>query len=233
MGKIVHKFCRLWLCGALLFGLAGCATLDKVMPPSVRADSAARVRPLPPYFGPKAKLTVEEFQVEAAKAGGAAGSELREMLLAVLAGSDRYLLVEKQEPGAAGQAAEGQGIMISAAVSEFEPQASGGNSGIGGGGGAGSGAMGGLLGTALNKAQIALDIQVIDAATLEVLSATRIQGRASDPSPGFAADYFENRSLAGELSGYANTPMEKAIRICIIEAVKYITQVTPVSYYKY
>jgi len=35
------------------------------------------------------------------------------------------------------------------------------------------------------------------------------------------------------LGAYANTPMEKAIRICIIEAVRYIAQVIPANYYKY
>ena len=58
----------------------------------------------------------------------------------------------------------------------------------------------------------------------------------------FAADFIRLRfekeepggwALGAGLGAYANTPMEKAIRICIIEAVRYISQTIPASYYKY
>jgi len=39
--------------------------------------------------------------------------------------------------------------------------------------------------------------------------------------------------LGAGLSGYANTPLEKAIRVCIIEAVKYISGSVPPGYFKY
>jgi curli biogenesis system outer membrane secretion channel CsgG len=45
--------------------------------------------------------------------------------------------------------------------------------------------------------------------------------------------FFGSWALGVGLSGYANTPMEKAIRICIIEAVRYISQTIPANYYKY
>jgi len=38
-------------------------------------------------------------------------------------------------------------------------------------------------------------------------------------------------NLGPALSGYANTPMEKAIRTCIIEAVRYISNSVPEKYY--
>jgi curli biogenesis system outer membrane secretion channel CsgG len=66
-----------------------------------------------------------------------------------------------------------------------------------------------------------------------VLAATRVQGQAGDFSAGLMTGFFGSFALGGGLSGYANTPMEKAIRVCIIEAVKYIAQVTPPEYYKY
>ena len=71
-------------------------------------------------------------------------------------------------------------MIITAAATEFEPQASGGSAGIGGGGAMGSGILGGLLGASLNRAHMALDIRIVDASTSEVLTATRVQGQASD-----------------------------------------------------
>ncbi|MBP7216084.1 MAG: hypothetical protein KBA46_02240, partial [Candidatus Omnitrophica bacterium] len=116
---------------------------------------------------------------------------------------------------------------------QFEPHASGGRAGIGGGGGIGAGILGGVIGGGLNKAHMALDLRIVDTSTSEVLAATRVQGQASDFSAGIGVGFFGGWALGGGLSGYANTPMEKAIRVCIIEAVKYIAQTIPATYYKY
>ncbi|MFH1398188.1 MAG: CsgG/HfaB family protein, partial [Candidatus Omnitrophota bacterium] len=124
-------------------------------------------------------------------------------------------------------------LIITAAVTEFEPQASGGRAGLGGGGGIGKGLLGAALGGAMNKAHMALDIRIVDTSTSEVLAATRVQGQATDVSGGIMAGFMGSWGLGGGLSGYANTPMEKAIRICIIEAVRYISQAISASYYKY
>ncbi|MDD5255667.1 MAG: CsgG/HfaB family protein, partial [Candidatus Omnitrophica bacterium] len=124
-------------------------------------------------------------------------------------------------------------LIITAAVTEFEPQALGGKAGIGGGGGVGSGILGGVIGGALNKAHMALDIRIVDTSTSEVLAATRVQGQATDIAGGVGMGFLGSWGLGAGLSAYANTPMEKAIRICIIEAVKYISQSIPAAYYKY
>ena len=55
----------------------------------------------------------------------------------------------------------------------------------------------------------------------------------SDISGAIMTGFLGSWGLGGGLSMYKNTPMEKAIRICIIEAVKYIAQTIPPSYYKY
>jgi curli biogenesis system outer membrane secretion channel CsgG len=152
--------------------------------------------------------------------------------------------MQEQELSASGAAQAGIGgpqrgkiktadLIITAAVTEFEPQASGGRAGIGGGGGVASGILGGLLGAALNKSHMALDIRIIDASTSEVLAATRVQGQASDVSGAIMAGFFGGWGLGAGLSVYANTPMEKAIRVCIIEAVRYVAQTIPPTYYKY
>ncbi len=228
--------------------LAGCATRQ----PKARVDAATGGTALPPYVGPKARIAVADFEVKASKATLEIGSGLREMLVTALVNSRRFSVVERQalnavvqepEPVASGAAQNSSvpqrgkikaaDLLVEAAITEFEPIASGGSGGIGGGGGVNSGALGGLLGTALNKAHMVLDIRVIDVSTSEVLAATRVQGQASDVSGGFMAGFLGSWGLGTGLAGYANTPMEKAIRICIIEAVRYISQVIPVGYYKY
>jgi curli biogenesis system outer membrane secretion channel CsgG len=246
----MKRFLYLSCLSLLVISLAGCASL---MQPTAQVDNTAGAQALPPYSGPRARIAVADFDVKAAKAGGEIGSGLREMLVTVLINSNRFSVVERQALGAvmqeqelsaSGAAQAGAGgpqrgkiktadLIITAAVTEFEPQASGGMGGIGGGGGVGSGILGGLLGAALNKAHMALDIRIVDTSTSEVLAATRVQGQATDVAGGFMAGFMGSWALGGGLGAYANTPMEKAIRVCIIEAVRYISQTIPVNYYKY
>jgi len=246
----MKKFLFAISCGILVVALAGCASL---LQPTAQVDNNAGAAPLPPYSGPKARIAVADFDVKAAKATGEIGSGLREMLITALINSSRFSVLERQalnavmqeqELSASGAAQQGIGgpqrgkiktadIIVTAAVTEFEPQASGGAAGIGGGGGVGSGILGGLLGAALNKAHMALDIRIIDTSTSEVLAATRVQGQANDVAGAIGVGFLGGWGLGAGLSGYANTPMEKAIRICIIEAVRYISQVIPANYYKY
>jgi curli biogenesis system outer membrane secretion channel CsgG len=237
------------VCGLLAVGFAGCASTTQ---PTAQVDNNAGGTGLPPYSGPKARIAVADFEVKAAKATGEIGSGLREMLVTALINSNRFSVLERQalsavmqeqELSASGAAQAGSGpqrgniktaeLIITAAVTEFEPRASGGAAGIGGGGGVGSGILGGLLGASLNKAHMALDIRIVDTSTTEVLAATRVQGQASDVAGGFMMGFMGNWALGGGLSAYANTPMEKAIRICIVEAVRYISQAAPANYYKY
>jgi curli biogenesis system outer membrane secretion channel CsgG len=246
---------RLYLaifCGLLVVGLFGCATLEQIMQPTAQVDNTAGVAPLPPYSGPKARIAVADFEVKAAKATGEIGSGLRDMMVTALINSSRFSVVERQvlnavmkeqELSASGAAQPGTGpkrgqiktadLIVTAAVTEFEPQASGGSGGIGGGGGVGSGILGGLLGVSLNKAQMALDIRIVDASTSEVLAASRVQGQASDIAGGIMAGFFGSWALGAGLGAYANTPMEKAVRVCIIEGVRYLAQTIPANYYKY
>jgi len=237
-------------CGFLAISLTGCASL---MQPSAQVDNNAGAASLPPYSGPKARIAVADFDVKAAKATGEIGSGLREMLVTALINSSRFSVLERQalsavmqeqELSSSGAAEQGMGgpqrgriktadLIITAAVTEFEPQASGGKAGIGGGGGVGSGILGGVIGGALNKAHMALDIRIVDTSTSEVLAATRVQGQASDVAGGIGIGFMGKWGLGAGLSGYANTPMEKAIRVCIIEAVRYISQTIPMNYYKY
>jgi curli biogenesis system outer membrane secretion channel CsgG len=229
---------------AVFMSSACCLAIE----PTAQVDSTTSAS----YAGSKARIAVADFDVKAAKATGEIGTGLREMLVTALINSNRYSVVERQvlgavmqeqELAASGAAQAGSGaqrgkiktadIIITAAVTEFEPQATGGKAGLGGGGRLGSGILGGMLGGALNKAHMALDIRVIDTSTSEILAATRVQGQATDVAGGVGLGYLGSWALGGGLSGYANTPMEKAIRTCIVEAVRYISQSIPENYYRY
>ncbi|MCM8789881.1 MAG: CsgG/HfaB family protein [Candidatus Omnitrophica bacterium] len=171
---------------------------------------------------PKANIAIADFGVEAAKAGSEIAAGLKEMLIYALSGNNRLSIVERKFSD----------LIIQVQIAEFEPQTSGGKSGIGGGGGVGSGVLGGLLGNTLNKAYMVLKIRIIDTSTSEVIASTRISGQASDVKGVMMEGAPNGLSLAGAVSAYANTPMEKAIRICIAEASSYISQALPQSYYK-
>jgi len=232
----------------LMFTSVACAGLQ----PTAQVDNNAGTAPMPPYNGPRARIAVANFDVKAARAGYEIGTGLRDMLVTALVNSNRFRVVERQvldavmqeqELAASGAAAPGGGaqrgqirtadIIITAAVTEFEPESSGGGIGIGGGGRTGGALVGVLLGGSMNKAHMALDMRIIDSSTSEVLAATRVQGQATDMRAGLFGGIIDNVGLGAGLGGYANTPMEKAIRVCIIEAVRYIAQTVPADYFKY
>jgi curli biogenesis system outer membrane secretion channel CsgG len=233
---------------ALTWNMAGCASMTQ---PAAQVDNNAGTVPLPPYSGPKARIAVADFDIKAAKAHRWIGTGLREMLITSLVNSNRFSVVERQalkaamqeqELAASGAAAPGgpkrgnlrtADLIITAAVTEFEPHSVGGNAGMIGGRRWESVLIGGIIAGSMNKSHMALDIRVIDASTSEILSATRVQGKASDFAGGFGIAVFGVGALGPGLGGYANTPMEKAIRVCIIEAVKYLAQTVPANYFKY
>lgn len=190
---------KFWLVvgfGLYIIVLTGCA---RIIPHPVKVEKVIGLAPLPSYSGPKAKITLADFEVKTTKATSEISASLREKLISVLVNSNRFSIVERQVQGA--------DLILTVAITEFEPQGSGGSAGLGGGGGAGSGVLGGLLGVALNKALMTLDIRIVDTSTSKILARTRVQGKDSD--------------------------MEKAISICVIETVRYISGAIPESYYKY
>jgi len=247
----MKKLGKVLLCFLVMVVYSGCAGLEGFTQPTAQVDNYAGANSaMPPYVGPKARVAVADFDVKSAKGGGEIGTGLREMLITAMVNSGRFRVVERQvlsalmqeqELGASGAAQAGGAqrgqiktadLIITAAVTEFEPEASGGSGGIGGGGGAWGGILGGVIGAATNKAHMALDMRIVDASTSEILASTRVQGQARDVAGGFMAGFVGSGALGGGLSMYANTPMEKAIRVCIEEAVKYICQAVPPQYYR-
>ncbi|MFA6349312.1 MAG: CsgG/HfaB family protein [Candidatus Omnitrophota bacterium] len=218
-----------------VFIFSGCASSKGAKHLVAKTDSTSGTTLLSPYSGPKVKIALADFEIKAVKATGDVGIGLKEMFSAALLNSNRFQIVDPQALNAATkeQAQVEQGLIISVAVAEFEPSASGGSAGVGGGGGVGSGFMGALLGGSPNKAHVALDVRIVNPATSNILFSSRVQGQASDVSGAIMGGFLGSWALSPGLSGYANTPMEKAIRICIIEAVRYISGAVPPRYFKY
>jgi curli biogenesis system outer membrane secretion channel CsgG len=181
---------------------------------------------------------------------------LRDMLTTSLVQSKRYRVLERQnldalkdEMALSGQGytdksgvtkgrVKGADLLIMAAITGWEPGSSGGGGGLGGGGLLGSAgkliAAAAAVGGSFKKSSMAMDIRIVDASTSEVLAATRVEGEAKDVNIGGAlAAIGGTGGMGGGLSGFAKTPMEKAIRTCIYEAVKYIVANTPSKYMKY
>ncbi len=218
MKKIAYVFILIYSA----FMLSGCVAFWK---PSRSSGSA--LKHTPAYSGAKASIEVIDFEVKSAKATNEIARGLREMLITELLESNRFLIVSR----ASGQKAD---ILISITLSEFETQVSGGRSGVGGGGSSSSGLLGGLLGTSLNKAHLSLDIRIVKATSFgDLLAATRLKGQANDSQSAIAYDFSDDVNLNKDLAVYMHTPMEKAIRLCIFEAMRYITYNIPQYYYKY
>jgi curli biogenesis system outer membrane secretion channel CsgG len=184
--------------------ISGCVSAGGKPALSFVLGKAAALEALPPYSGSKAKLAIADFDI---KSSSKVTTESAQSLKAVLAGalesSNRFIVAEA-----------GEDIIIAAEILEFEQLASGGNSGVGGGGGAGRGAFGGLLSNTVNKARVILNIRIVNAADSRPLSSKKVQGQVSQ---------FADSALA----------MDRAVKLCVIEALRYVAEAIPQSYYKF
>ncbi len=232
---------------AVIF-LSGCAILDKITLSSSQDESVSIFGALPSYSGAKARLGVADFELRTPGGSSDVCLGLREMIIGVLNQSKRFIIIDrkllvensdqgsslsKTKPSASVSREKHLGVVVTVAVAEFEPAASGGRVGVGGGGGASSGIFGGLLSEDLNKARISLDVRITDASTSKVIAARTIQSQASDISGNLVTGSSGVWALDKNLLIYANTPMEKALRICSLEAVRYISGAIPGRYYRY
>lgn len=199
------------------------------------------------YNGPKARVAVGDFQVKAAGATMAIGDGLREMLVTGLFNTNRFIVLERQaiqdvmleqDMGASGRVQprtaaptgqiEGAEILVYGVVSEFEANASGGGINLG------FTAIPLSLGGGAKNAHMAIDVRVVDTTTGRILSASRVEGKATDYSANLGT--FLDAGGIGmpvSLGAYSNTPMEKAIRVCIDRAVQDLCYKTPAQYFHY
>jgi len=204
------------------------------------------------YQGPRARIAIASFKCKAAKCSGEIGDGLADMLSTALFQSGRFVVLERgeglkaiQEELNLGQSGyvqqgkapqiglmEGADILVIGAITAFEPEASG----LGGGGVIVPFKVPFIGGAAIKKkeAYISADIRLVDVRTGRVINATKVEGKASSwKVRGGAGGLIGPIVLGGALGVYRNTPMEKAIRVMLENAVQAISQMVPESYYRY
>lgn len=236
-----------------LFGCAPTATIR-----GGRADlNAAR---LLPYDGPKARLAVARFDDKTAKGYGSIGDGLATMFVTALVNSNRYIVLERdiideiiaeQDLVTAGRISavtgaptgeiEGAELLLTGAVTEFEPKKFGVGGGIVG--------LGTLIGSALlhekdnnvpvgaatyTESHIAIDVRLIDAATSRILASVSVEGRGQDWGGFVAGEVGGGKSrLPLAFGGFQNAAAEKAVRSAINLAVAAVVAETPHSFYRH
>ncbi|MBF0170053.1 MAG: hypothetical protein HQK87_03015 [Nitrospinae bacterium] len=231
---------------ALSLALTACATAE----PSARVTSGGgptmEQAQQEAYNGPKARVAVNKFVNKAAKGGGEIGTGMADMMTTALFHSNRFIVLDRQDHGAVmaeqdlgasgrikGETAapigemEGAELLISGAITAFEPDAGGaiGGFGIPLGGGAAIG-----LGGGGKTAYMAIDVKVVDTKTGRIVNATTVEGKSTDWFAGLGGA-VGGVPIPFGLGAYKNTPMEKAIRVCIDKAVEFMASQTPPRYY--
>ncbi len=211
------------------------------------------------YDGPKARVAVAQFRDKTGKGWwtGAIGDGMADMLATALFHSNRFIVLERQAIGdvlreqdlaTAGRIKrgteapigeiEGAELLVTGTVTEFEGAASGGGGSLGGLGlpgfwGTGAAILGGVL-AGIRNAHIAIDVRVIDTKTSRIVAATTVEGKATDFNLGAAlARAGGGGALGGALSAWSKTPIEKALRVCIQDSVKFVVSKTPQTYYRH
>jgi curli biogenesis system outer membrane secretion channel CsgG len=196
---------------------------------SARADA---------YNGPKARIVVANFED---KMSGSShyraeyGRGMTDMMKTALFQSNRYILLEREKLRAVeaerarrktAAKLEDADIVITAAITGFDPGQSGGAGGLGGNLG---GLIGGVAGS-FKTACIAMDLRVIDVDTGRGIAATSVEGKSTGVGGNLAG---VGGPLGGALGGFAKGPMETAIRDMIKTGVDFIVTRTPQTYYRH
>lgn len=214
--------------------IAGCTTAGITSGSGPNMDSARAES----YDGPKARIVIIDFEDKMSSSGhyrAEYGRGMSDMLATALFQSQRYVVLEREKLGAIeaerrrrnpSVKLEDADIMITAAITGFDPGAAGGEGGLGG---AFGGRFASLLGS-VKQARVAMDLRVIDVDTGRVIAATSVEGKATGVGAGLAS---VGGPMTGGLSGFAKGPMEGAIRDMIRTAVDFVVGQTPKTYYRY
>lgn len=247
---------RMWLVFSLLiFGVSayGCATAPKTSQTGGDISSGPSIAEVQaePYNGPKARIAVSRFTDRTGKGwwSGRIGDGMADMLCTALFNTNQFIVLERellqdllaeQDLGASGRAnqdtapelgaIEGAELLITGAVTEFEPGSAGVYGTIGNlarFGGKWGGLAGNILGN-IRKSHVAIDLRVVDTRTSRIVLAASVQGEAIDFD---LAGMVVGSHVGGGLGAYSNTPVEKAVRVALGEAVKFIVDRTPTEYY--
>jgi curli biogenesis system outer membrane secretion channel CsgG len=245
--RMVRKRVLLVTLLLLAVGVWGCETTPTAKVTSGQEGPSISEAQQEAYNGPKARIAVAQFKDKTGKGWwtGQIGDGMADMLATALFNTNRYIVLERQilgdvlteqDLGASGRVSketaapigkiEGAELLVTGAVTEFEP----GSSGVGG-------SIGGTMGQvfssvlgAVQKSHIAIDMRLVDTRTSRIVAAVSVEGEATNYNLGGLA---VGSSVGGSLGGYSKTPMEKAVRIALGEAVKFVVSKTPQKYYHY
>lgn len=184
------------------------------------------------YAGERPRIGVLRFtnNTSAGWWSGSVGTDLQDMLIAELASTNSFRVLERkeldavlqeQDLGASGRVnpktrsklgkITGAKYLVAATVSAFEQNTSGSGGGL---------SFGGIsLGGKQDKAYMAVDLKVIEVETGEIFDARTVEAtsKSSGLSLGVSSGGFN-----GNLGQYKNTPVGKAIRACIMEITEYL-----------
>jgi curli biogenesis system outer membrane secretion channel CsgG len=243
----VHRiYIHCLLSGLIALSLAACSTASVTSSSSGGPDiNSAETEA---YDGPKARIAVADFE-DKTTAGGQYnanfGRGLNDMLINALFHTNRFIVLERdklnvliteQNLGNSGRMKrgtspsageiEGAEILVTAAITAFDPGSSGLDSSL-------SKLIKGNLGSVLGSVQsahISMDLRLIDTRTGRVLATTSVDGSATSVSGGLSRI---GGPMSGSLGQFANTPMDPAIREMLKKACDDIAAHTPKKYYHY
>jgi len=218
-------------------------TLIFLLPSCVSTGGASNVREeeeMPeesfsePYFGPKKRLAVLEFENDVSRRwwdrSWNVEENLTEMVVTELMETGRFIVVERsalnevlseQDLGESGRVRQetaakigellGAQVLVKGAVTEFIEKESGGAGGI---------VVGGIgIGGKTSEGYVAMDLRLIDATTGQVLQSHRAEGKIKSTGLGGIA-FFKGIALGG--TTFNKTALGKATRASVKDAVRFV-----------
>ena len=238
-----------------------CLAIGSCAPTSSVRGGAGLLEPSPllPYSGPRARIAVARFADKTAKGYASIGEGMSAMFVTALVGSDRYIVLERdiiddviaeQDLGTGGSILpgteapageiEGAELLLTGAVTEFEPEKFGLGGGIVG--------LGTLITTAalhekyntpvaaaaFTESHIALDVRVVDVATSRIVASVSVEATGQDWGGFVAAEVGGGKTrLPFALGSFKKAATEKAIRKAVDLAVAAVTLQFPHEYFRH
>lgn len=142
--------------------------------------------------------------------------------------------LQRQSNAGANSTQAGVDLLVVATITDWDP----GNSGT-------EGQLSGLTSKGLSnlidavkggvsRSGMTMQVRLIDVQSREILNATEVRTSANNINLSTTLQGVASQTgLSGELSTFANTSMEKAIRAAVFDAADFIASNTPASYLKY
>ncbi len=236
--------------GSIMFGLMACQSTSTSVTSGQSSPNVNEVKQQQ-YNGPKARIAVARFTDKSNNRHWwtkEIGNGMSDQLMTSLVNTNRFIVLERQAldavlseqdlvtsgrvnavTGAGYGEVEGAEIVIVASVTEFADGSSGGSVG-------GAGFLGDVFSSVkagFSSTHMAIDMRLIDTTTSRVLAATSVESGSKDFDFSGALYNFGDSFTSGSLSGWSNTPKEKALREVIEKAVQFIVTKIPEDFYRY